>query len=188
MTTEHYTKEEAVELAREFDEDAFKWDGIGSNTLLSTINTAVTRKLAEKELEVLKLREALNYIGAITPDGGGVNMVVDKALSLHTSTEHLDEYVAGKVKEAHQFYVTEIEKLRNIKFARFNNEDCWVYQGDGTDNLDSLVCPVVIAPYTLLDLTAKLAAAEDRVKELEKDVGHYAEQAEYWEEKYRSIT
>lgn len=41
---------------------------------------------------------------------------------------------------------------------------------------------------TTNDMQAKLAAAEDRVKELEREVSHYAEQAEYWEEKYRSIT
>lgn len=39
----------------------------------------------------------------------------------------------------------EITKLRAKKFANFNNEDCWIYQGDGMDNLHSLVCPVVIS-------------------------------------------
>ena len=45
----------------------------------------------------------------------------------------------------------EIRHLKDTKFHRFNNEDRWIYQGDGTDNLESLSCPVVIAPKILMD-------------------------------------
>ena len=48
----------------------------------------------------------------------------------------------------------EVAKLKAQKFARFANEECWIYQGDGTDHLESLVCPVVIAPEKLLELLA----------------------------------
>lgn len=43
-------------------------------------------------------------------------------------------------------------QLRALRFARFNNEECWIYQGDGEDHLESLVCPVVIAASTLLGI------------------------------------
>jgi hypothetical protein len=36
-------------------------------------------------------------------------------------------------------------ELEQTTFRRFNNEDCWIYQGDGEDHLESLVCPVVIS-------------------------------------------
>lgn len=47
----------------------------------------------------------------------------------------------------------EISELRQKSFARFGNEDCWIYQGDAQDNLESLVCPVVIDPKVLMGLT-----------------------------------
>ena len=46
----------------------------------------------------------------------------------------------------------EIEELKKIKFKRFNEEECWIYQGDDEDNLESLVCPVVICPKELLKI------------------------------------
>lgn len=38
----------------------------------------------------------------------------------------------------------EIKELKDRRFVRFADDECWIYQGDGTDNLDTLVCPVVI--------------------------------------------
>jgi len=49
---------------------------------------------------------------------------------------------------------------KNKKFARFNNEECWLWQGDGEDKLGSLVCPVVISPRALSELTGKCAELE----------------------------
>jgi hypothetical protein len=46
----------------------------------------------------------------------------------------------------------EIEELKAIKFARFANEECWIYQGDGEDHLESLTCPVVISAKKLIEL------------------------------------
>lgn len=43
-----------------------------------------------------------------------------------------------------------IEKTK--RFARFNEEECWLFQDDGEDHLESLVCPVVISPYKLQEL------------------------------------
>ena len=52
--------------------------------------------------------------------------------------------------------VAEIKNLKNRWSTYFAGEECWIYQGDGTDNLESLVCPVVIRPETLkriIDMT-----------------------------------
>lgn len=46
----------------------------------------------------------------------------------------------------------EFKKLESKKFAKFDNEECWIYQGDGYDNLESLACPVVINPNVLINL------------------------------------
>lgn len=46
----------------------------------------------------------------------------------------------------------EINSLKEKQFAHFANEECWIYQGDGTDHLESLVCPVVISPQKLIEL------------------------------------
>jgi hypothetical protein len=43
-------------------------------------------------------------------------------------------------------------KLRTERFRNFNNDECWVYQGDGEDHLESLVCPVVISAQKLIEL------------------------------------
>lgn len=44
----------------------------------------------------------------------------------------------------------ERDELRILKFKKFNDEECWLYQGDGNDYLESLVCPVVISPEKLI--------------------------------------
>lgn len=51
----------------------------------------------------------------------------------------------------------EIAELREKKFARFNGEDCWIFQGDGEDHLESLVCPVVISAHQLSSMFATKA-------------------------------
>jgi hypothetical protein len=43
-------------------------------------------------------------------------------------------------------------QLRVERFVQFGNEDCWVYGGDNHDNLETLVCPVVIQPRQLLEI------------------------------------
>lgn len=67
------------------------------------------------------------------------------------SSTRMQSIVEGLVAEI-RHKDAEIADLRQRKFARFNNEDCWMYQGDGDDNLESLVCPVVISAYDLLQL------------------------------------
>jgi hypothetical protein len=38
-----------------------------------------------------------------------------------------------------------IDNLRLKQFTRFAEDDCWIWQGDGSDSLETLVCPVVIS-------------------------------------------
>ena len=38
------------------------------------------------------------------------------------------------------------------RFARFNEEECWIFQDDGEDYLESLVCPVVTTKDKLIEL------------------------------------
>lgn len=50
-----------------------------------------------------------------------------------------------------------VSELRARKFATFNGDECWIFQGDGEDHLESLSCPVVIAPASLTALQADAA-------------------------------
>lgn len=53
----------------------------------------------------------------------------------------------------------EIDEMRETQFRRFNNEECWIYQGNGEDYPESLICPVVISAEQLLTF---LAAERER--------------------------
>lgn len=50
--------------------------------------------------------------------------------------------------------IEERDYWKNKKFAGFSNEECWIYQGDGEDHLESLVCPVVISANDLMAILA----------------------------------
>lgn len=43
-------------------------------------------------------------------------------------------------------------RLRNEKFKTFSNDECWIFNETDGNNLDSLTCPVVIQPQTLLKI------------------------------------
>lgn len=67
------------------------------------------------------------------------------------SNAHLQNIIEGLVLELRQ-KEAEILSLKHQKFAQFNNEECWIYQGNGDDHLESLVCPVVISAHNLQQL------------------------------------
>jgi len=70
--------------------------------------------------------------------------------------QHAIRHIENNFKQEISRLNAEIAELKRSRFRRFNNEDCWIYQGDGTDNLEALVCPVVIRPDTLkriIDMT-----------------------------------
>lgn len=58
-------------------------------------------------------------------------------------------------KDAYLKSEQENAKLRVKVFRSFNDEECWIWQGDGSDHLESLVCPVVIHPIDLQQLIGK---------------------------------
>lgn len=68
----------------------------------------------------------------------------------------------------------QIDELLSKKFTRFANDECWIYQGDGEDHLESLVCPVVISASQLLQIEKQrdelLAAMELLVAGIENSV------------------
>lgn len=51
--------------------------------------------------------------------------------------------------------IEEIARLHLAKFKTFGRHDCWMWQGDGGDKLESLVCPVVIWPKDLMAIIAE---------------------------------
>jgi len=91
-----------------------------------------------------KLRRALVELDT----GGGNYMTVRRDIAKLSGFPSMaitvDEHFA-KIKE----------KLERQQFARFNAQECWIYQGDGNDNLESLVCPVVISAPELMALITK---------------------------------
>jgi hypothetical protein len=130
---------------------------------------ASSEQLAAEQLNNKLLREALEAVIKVHGYKSGIPV---EAISTQASTEALDKYVAEKVKEATTGHVEdirfknkEVEELRRIKMSRFNNEDCWIYQGDGEDHLESLSCPVVVYPSVLIELTKQRDLAVEAMQE-----------------------
>jgi len=66
----------------------------------------------------------------------------------------------------------QIDELKRKQFATFNNEECWIWQGDGDDQLHTLVCPVVISAAELQAiLDNQVGAGPDIEPVEEKDDG-----------------
>ncbi|TVU79900.1 hypothetical protein FQP85_22170 [Pseudoalteromonas neustonica] len=106
---------------------------IPATRLLSDINSRI--KLMEVESDIRAALKAANIQN---------RKLLDK-------TENLKE----KIKDIGYSYrrvEQERDELRILKFKKFNEEECWLYQGDGNDYLESLVCPVVISPEKLIDI------------------------------------
>lgn len=131
------------------------------------------KQLAAEQLNNKLLRDALEFFFPDwkTYDHLSWKYKAKEALSIPASREALDKYVAEKVKEATtghvediRFKSKEIEELRRIRMARFNNEDCWIFQGDGEDHLESLSCPVVVYPHVLMTITRQRDLAIEALK------------------------
>ncbi len=50
----------------------------------------------------------------------------------------------------------QITVLEDMKLRRFHNDECWIWQGDGSDFPECLTCPVVMSAQTLRDLLSKI--------------------------------
>lgn len=73
--------------------------------------------------------------------------------------EVLSEFELRKLQRMAAYLYDENARLQeqmhdlNCKqFKWFNDEECWIWQGDGSDNLKTLVCPVVISPKDLMKI------------------------------------
>lgn len=67
--------------------------------------------------------------------------------------------------EAHESTWTELREAVHKarlweRFHHFGQEDIWYWQGEGTDNLESLTCPVIIRADELHDIAAIAERAE----------------------------
>lgn len=166
-----------VENARLKRED-FSHERIQNDTL-KLQNRVLYEKMIEAQAYAEQLREAIfqfrnePILGRATSvrRTSGYAAIEHAVFDLPHDTSALDDYVSEKVKEATAGHVEdirfkdkEIEKLRRIKMSRFSNEDCWIYQGDGEDHLESLSCPVVVYPHVLMDLTRQRDLAIDALE------------------------
>ena len=60
---------------------------------------------------------------------------------------------------------TDYHNLKVKSFKSFNDDECWIYQGDESDNLESLICPVVISAKDLIQLKqSSVVMPEDVIK------------------------
>jgi hypothetical protein len=103
-----------------------------------------TRSLSDIE-RIIELMEVESDIRAALKSGNIQNRkILDKTVSLQEKIKDIG-YSYRRVEE-------ERDELRVLKFKKFNEEECWLYQGDGNDYLESLVCPVVISTEKLIDI------------------------------------
>lgn len=74
---------------------------------------------------------------------------VDKLLAPHHQSIKAEQARDAAFAELKALGAENAE-LRASRFRTFSSEDCWIYLGDGSDHLESLVCPVVISPAELI--------------------------------------
>lgn len=126
------------------------------------------------ELEQLKKLRRMSVFGL--PENqqhaalldSAIKTIESQAATIAELRRNQEAAIAG-YKEQLRATTAERDELRLLKFARFNNEDCWLYQGDDNDHLESLVCPVVISAPKLIEIlerntTPTPAADEARTK------------------------
>lgn len=86
--------------------------------------------------------------------------------SLFTHIEGLEKKISNLEMKNHwlveeaKIDADRIRELRYIKLVEFNNEECWIWQGE-EDYLESLVCPVVIRPEQLRAILANPRSEEE---------------------------
>lgn len=96
-----------------------------------------------------------------SPSAFGVTYT-EKSPEKTTEQKIADDYTNLRCRKCHGYIQhirdldTEVKQLRDKKLIRFNNEDCWLWQGDGFDYPESLVCPVVMSADTLRTLLSKI--------------------------------
>lgn len=76
---------------------------------------------------------------------------VELLMDRHSDSIKTDRVVANLEQECDEL-VVENARLKRRNFVKFREDECWVWHGDGSDNLESLVCPVVISAEDLKDI------------------------------------
>lgn len=141
------------------------------------------QRLSDEEANYMKLRkihmecqeenlELKSRIEALKLEAIASQPLFSRRQLLET-VEQLNKALKQRIDEFTQYKQrsdAEIQELKQQKFVRFNNEECWIYQGDETDCLGSLVCPVVIHPQTLMGIFATVARLEAERDKLRDEV------------------
>lgn len=122
----------------------------------------VTQK-ENRETLLYVARESGFQTGQLDTNGGDpipfIRSIADNCLveleifAKNIEKRNFDKYdylLKGHIAEINNLK-DQVDDLHKQKFSRFNNEDCWIYQGED-DHLESLVCPVVISASELIRL------------------------------------
>lgn len=110
--------------------------------LYDTTKTQIERFLTNKESSQDKvLAETLSKLKTTDAKLKAAEQANQKLQSaLQVSHEHEKRLAAER------------DNWKHKKFSWFNNEECWLFQDDGNDHLESLICPVVMSKDKVTEL------------------------------------
>lgn len=100
-----------------------------------------------------ELKETQEQLEALKAENSGLSKKLSKA-----------ERAREACKNAYLKSEQENAELKVKVFRYFNDEECWIWQGDGSDHLESLVCPVVIHPVDLMRILESESLKADKAK------------------------
>lgn len=137
--------------------------------------------MSERPLDSLiaELLRQAKGIGVSYATEGNIGEICARSLAMNSQLTAAQSRVAGHIEHIKSLEA-EVAELRAIKFRRFSNGDCWIYQGDGEDHLESLVCPVVMSAQQVMEFEK----AQSRVAELEQLLRAIQQDAKLGDEEY----
>lgn len=98
------------------------------------------------------------YIEALEAENHRLKSELSKETIRKEASYRAEERLLKELSESNRFW-----------FRRFHDDECWIYQ-EGEENwLESLVCPVVIKPTTLIDILKR--AGENQKDHLTENGG-----------------
>jgi hypothetical protein len=108
--------------------DGCYWQGLGNDALVEI--TTLRQQVAIRDLELLKLREALSEISIADPNGWCVinhnpiqaRHVAKQALSTPLTTDHLNELLKEKIGEQIGTYSTRTGKTTMFNHRKLQND------------------------------------------------------------------
>lgn len=90
-----------------------------------------------------------------------------ETLSLKKKINQLE----AELRESHrreEFWEKEVQALNKTTFIKFNEDECWIYQDDGENYLDTLICPVVMSAEQCRRLESSQELANKLIEKLTK--------------------